>query len=674
MNSGTHLSRTTLVSDSAPGRSRRTLSVVAAHLFLFALALFAAFLLAYNFRLVIKLTPEGEPLSCVTSYYLPLLALALPIKILVFWGARQYRMSWRYVGLRDLFAVTSASLASTFAFLIAYFLLENAWLQFFQAPLIDPWNKLRQSSVFALDWAATIVFVSAARVLVRFYYEDVHPGATGEPIRALICGAGDAGETVLREILRLREERYQVIGFVDDDLSQLHGRIHDVEILAPTRDIRRVCEEHSVEEVFIALPRATPKAIRAIVESCEGMGVRFRTIPAVTDVIEGRVQVSRIRDIDIADLLGREAVELDCDRIAAELRAQCVLVTGAGGSIGSEMCRQIASYDPKRLVLVERAENNLFEIDRELRRRFPSLDIAPYVADIVDEPRLQSIFQRERPAIVFHAAAHKHVPMMEINPGEAVKNNVVGTKTVAEASVAVGAKKMVLISTDKAINPTSVMGCTKRIAELCVQSMAGEGVTQFVTVRFGNVLGSSGSVVPIFKQQIAEGGPVTVTHPEMTRYFMTITEAAQLVLQAGAMGRGGEIYILQMGEPVRIADLARDMITLSGLRPGIDIEIVHSGKRPGEKLHEELYHESEDVAETGHPKVRIWRHKSTDASAVRQSIDRLLKLPDTTHDAALSEELRRIVPEYRPEAATAAAAFDSSPSDEAGRRVRPATV
>ncbi len=651
MNSVTHSLRSTTEGNSPFGSRLRVPWIVGAHAVLFALALLAAFLLAYNFRLFVKLTPDGEPLSCITEFYLPLLALALPIKLLVFWGARQYRMSWRYVGLRDLFAVTSTSLVSTFAFLIVYFLLENAWLQLFQHPLIDRLNKLRQSSVFALDWAATIVFVSAARVLVRFYYEDVHPVAAGEQVRALICGAGDAGETVLREILRLREERYQIVGFLDDDDAQRHGRIHDVEILARTSEIRRVCEEHNVEEVFIALPRATPKAIRTIVESCEGMGVRFRTIPAVTDVIEGRVQVSRMRDVDIADLLGREAVELDSDRIASELRGQCVLVTGAGGSIGSEMCRQIASYEPKRLILVERGENNLFEIDRELRRSFPMLDVTPYVADIVDEPRLQGIFQRERPAIVFHAAAHKHVPMMEINPGEAVKNNVVGTKSVAEASVAVGAKKMVLISTDKAINPTSVMGCTKRIAELCVQSMSGSGVTQFVTVRFGNVLGSSGSVVPIFKQQIAEGGPITVTHPEMTRYFMTITEAAQLVLQAGAMGRGGEIYILQMGEPVRIAELARDMITLSGLRPGIDIEIVFSGKRPGEKLHEELYHQSEDVADTGHRKVRIWRHKPADVQAIRQAVERLFRLADTASDAALAEELRRIVPEYRPDRA-----------------------
>jgi FlaA1/EpsC-like NDP-sugar epimerase len=577
-----------------------------------------------------------------------LLGLALPIKLAVFLFTGQYRGSWRYVGLRDLFGVTSASLVGTFFFLTAYFLLENGWAWAFGHTLIDQWplQYLRQSSVFALDWACTIAFVSAARIVVRFYYEDIQPRGGITPVRVLICGAGDAGEAVLRELFRIG--RYHCVGFLDDQVPQLGGRIHECEILGRTAQIREICERHAVEQVLIALPKASPRTIRHIVERCHGTGVLFRTIPVMTDVMEGRIQVSQLRDVDIDDLLGREEVQLDTEQIGRQLQGRRVLVTGAGGSIGSEMCRQIAAFTPERLILVEQAENNLFEIDRELRASFPTLTVLPCVADITDAPRFRAILRQQRPSTVFHAAAHKHVPMMELNPGEAIKNNIAGTVTVADACLEFGVEKMVMISTDKAVNPTSIMGCTKRVAEMYVQGLTGQGVTQFVTVRFGNVLGSSGSVVPIFKKQIAGGGPVTVTHPEMTRYFMTIPEAAQLVLQAGTMGRGGEIYVLHMGEPIRIVDLARDMITLSGLRPDIDIEIVFSGKRPGEKLHEELSNEGEDVGDTPHPKIGIWKHRPADRKTVCVSIERLLRAADSADLAMIQTELQRTVPEYCP--------------------------
>jgi FlaA1/EpsC-like NDP-sugar epimerase len=620
--------------------------VITAHILIFALALLSAFLLAYNFRWTAP--RQDYRFSWFWEFYLPLLVLALPIKTLVFLVVQQYRGSWRYVGLRDLLGVISASLIGAFVFLSVYFILEKTWETRFGHPLIDRFRDMRQSSVFLLDWAATIAFVCAARILVRFYHEEIQPHRPVEAKRVLICGAGDAGETVLRELLRLRREAYECVGLLDDDVPELFGRIHDVEIIGRTHEIREICERYGVEEVLIALPHASPRTIRALVERCEGTGVRFRTIPAMSDVIEGRVQVSQIRDVDIADLLGRQAVQLEVERVADELRAKRVLVTGAGGSIGSEMCRQIASFGPERLILLERAENNLFEIDRELRGRFPGLDVVPCVADISDQSRLNAIFEREKPVVVFHAAAHKHVPMMEINPGEAIKNNIAGTAAVANATLDVAALKMVMISTDKAVNPTSIMGCTKRVAEMYIQSLSGRGVTQFVTVRFGNVLGSSGSVVPIFKKQIAEGGPVTVTHPDMTRYFMTITEAAQLVLQAGVMGKGGEIYVLHMGEPVRIVDLARDMITLSGLRPGIDIEVVFTGKRPGEKLYEELSNEGEHIGDTAHPKIGIWKHRPADFDGIRRGIERLTAMADTCDADQVRAELKRIVPEYDP--------------------------
>jgi len=620
--------------------------VVTAHGILFALALFAAFSLAYNFRWMLY------RYRWFLDLYLPLLALALPIKLLVFHWTGQYRGSWRYVGLRDLLSVISASLVGTFVFLLAYFLLENGWQYAFDELLIDraPTRALRQSSVFSLDWAATIALVSGARILVRFYYEDIQRQRASNPSRVLIVGAGDAGEAVLRELLRMRPGPYECVGFLDDDAPHLRGRIHGVEILGRTANIREICMDHDVQEVFIALPQATPKTIRSLVERCQGTGVLFRTIPPVSDVIEGRVQVSQIREVDIADLLGREPVELDTDKIAQQLRSRQVLVTGAGGSIGSEMCRQIAGFLPKRLILLEQAENGLFEIDRELRGKHSDLDIVPYVADIVDKMRLKTIFEKEKPSIVFHAAAHKHVPMMEINPGEAIKNNIGGTATIADACIEAGVEKMVLISTDKAVNPTSTMGCTKRVAEMYVQGLGGSEGTQFVTVRFGNVLGSSGSVVPIFRQQIANGGPVTVTHPEMKRFFMTIPEAAQLVLQAGAMGKGGEIYVLHMGEPVKIVDLARDMIALSGLRPEVDIEIAFTGIRPGEKLFEELSSEDEHIGDTAHPKIGIWKHRPGDPDKVRQGIDRLIRMTDTTPNGRLQEELKHLVPEYTPSA------------------------
>ncbi len=615
---------------------------------LFAAALFSSFLLSYNFKFVLYPKPAVSYLW-LTNLFLPLLVMSIPIKLLVFHFTGQFRGSWRYVGLADVFGVIYASLVASFVFLSSYFVAENVWNNIFNIPLIDrpPGPLLRQSAVFSVDWAATIVFVCAAKVLVRFYYEDVQSSSpVGVKTRVLIVGAGDAGEGLLRELLRSRQDRYEFAGFIDDDVAQLHGRIHGVPVIGRSGDIRKLCEERNVHEVLIARPNLSPRDMREMVEKCEGTGVIFRTIPALTDVAEGRVKVTQFREVDIADLLGREAVVLDTEIIGQQIRGQVALVTGAGGSIGSEMCRQISEFQPRRLVLVERSENALFEIDRELRARYPQLDIEPFVADISDRERLDSLFRYHKPAVVFHAAAHKHVPMMERNAGEAIKNNIVGTSTVADVAIANEVSRMVMISTDKAVNPTSVMGCTKRVAEMYVQGLTHRGQTEFITVRFGNVLGSSGSVVPIFREQILRGGPITVTHPEMVRYFMTIPEAAQLVLQAGAMGKGGEIYVLHMGDPVRIVDLARDMITLSGLRPGVDIDIVFSGTRPGEKLFEELSSEGEHIGDTGHKKIGVWKHRPENFEAVCSGIEKLKKLADAGDFEEIRCVLSTLVPEY----------------------------
>ncbi len=624
----------------------RTMLSILVHGGLFALSLFCSFLLAYNFR------STGRWFS---SLFLPLLVIALPIKLAVLVWTRQHRCSWRYVGLRDLMGVIGTSYVASFGFLAVYFALENIWARLPGSgglPLInrDLDFGLRQS-VFPLDWACTVGFVCMVRVIVRLYHEDYERAGVGQPgqapARLLIVGAGDSGEVVLREILRMRGDRYNVVGLLDDRPSRLGDRIHGVEVIGRGDEIRSICETHQIDEVLIALPKASPKEIRRLVESCQGTNLRFRTVPPVADLIEGNVEVSPIRPVEIEDLLGREPVQLDEDAIGAVLANQRIAVSGAGGSIGSEMCRQIARFGPERLILIEQAENALFEIHRELRRSYPDIDVVPYVADICDVSRLRSVFESERPRIVYHAAAHKHVPMMETNPGEAIKNNIIGTRAVADTAIEKGVEKMVMISTDKAVNPTSVMGCTKRIAELYVQQLSDTERTQFVTVRFGNVLGSSGSVVPIFEAQIAAGGPVTVTHPEMTRYFMTIPEAAQLVLQAGVMGQGGEIFVLDMGDPVKIIDLARDMITLSGLRLDIDIDVVFSGIRPGEKLFEELSVEGEDFSSTKHPKIAIWRKRPEDWQRICEGIEKLQAIADRAAPDEIRAQLAALVPEYQ---------------------------
>jgi FlaA1/EpsC-like NDP-sugar epimerase len=441
-------------------------------------------------------------------------------------------------------------------------------------------------------------------------------------------------------------ERYRVVGFIDDDPAKHRARIHGVDVLGTTQQIGEICNRHDIDEILIALPGATRKELRQVVERCQGAHVRFRMVPGPDELIRGDLSVSQLREVRINDLLGREEVALDLETIARYLQAKRVLITGAGGSIGSELCRQVLRFRPACLALVEKAENNLFEIENELRRRYPESDLRAYIADICDVARTRQIFEQDRPEVVFHAAAHKHVPLMEQNPGEAIKNNILGTKVVADAALACGCRKFVLISTDKAVNPSSIMGCTKRVAEMYIQQLSPDGPAQYVTVRFGNVLGSSGSVIPIFQRQIAAGGPVTVTHSDMVRYFMTIPEAAQLTLQAGAIGQGGEIFLLDMGEPVKIVDLARELITLSGLRPGEDIDIVFTGVRPGEKLFEELSIRGEDVAATPHPKIGIWKRRPEDHATVCRAIEDLARLARDGDAAAIRWRLRQIVPEY----------------------------
>jgi len=500
--------------------------------------------------------------------------------------------------------------------------------------------------VIMLDLFTTIMLLSGLRMLVRLYHEEFFAETRGSVRRYLIIGAGNAGEALLREMLRRKDVQYEVVGFIDDSPAKIGVSIHGISVLGNVNQLPDLCKKYNIDELAIAIPSASRKQLRRVVQICQGTKLRFSTVPSLMDIASGRFRVSQMRDVDINDLLGRDVVKLDLNEIEKFLKERVILVTGAGGSIGSEMCRQVCAFGPKLLLLVEQAENPLFFIEGELRRTFPQVQMKAVICDITDKVRVDQIFSEYRPEIVIHAAAHKHVPLMEINPGEAIKNNVVGTRTVANAADVYGSSSFVMISTDKAVNPTSIMGSTKRVAEMYIQDLNNTSQTRFVTVRFGNVLGSNGSVVPIFKQQIAAGGPVTVTHPEMRRYFMTIPEASQLVLQAAAMGEGGEIFVLDMGEPVKIVDLARELITLSGFRPGEDIEIEFAGLRPGEKLFEELSIEGENMLQTRHPKIAVWKNIPKERQTLRDGIEHLVATAPTQNHQQIIEAIRLLVPEF----------------------------
>jgi len=496
------------------------------------------------------------------------------------------------------------------------------------------------------DMFATVLMLGGLRIVIRLYYEEFRTAEAGRLKRFLIVGAGNAGEALLREIHRMPVAQYEVVGFIDDDPVKKGIDIHGIPVLGTVEQLPEVCEERNIEEIAIAMPSTSHSERMRVVRVCEGIKIKFQTVPSITDIASGKLRVSQIREVDINDLLGRETVQLDLDLIEAFARDKIILVTGAGGSIGSEMCRQLCNLNPKLLLLIEQAENPLFYIERELRKKFPAVPIKAIICNITDRTSVDEIFKNYKPQVVIHAAAHKHVPLMELNAGEAVKNNIVGTQVVADAADNYGTTNFVMISTDKAVNPTSIMGSSKRIAEMYVQDLSTTSKTHFVTVRFGNVLNSEGSVVPIFKKQIAEGGPVTITDPKMKRYFMTIPEASQLILQAAAMGKGGEIFVLDMGEPIEIVALAKTLITLSGFRPGEEIEMVFTGPRAGEKLFEELSIEGEDMQRTRHPKISIWKNIPIDRDRLQTSINELINIAKAQNHRQIVQKIKELVPEY----------------------------
>ena len=464
--------------------------------------------------------------------------------------------------------------------------------------------------------------------------------------RVLIVGAGEAGNMIVRELFKRPELKKMPVGVVDDDKNK-HGKcVYDVPVLGTIDDVEQIVKNHCIDEIIICIANINPQRKIEIINICKQTDAKIKTIPGIYEIIDGKVNITKVRDVQIEDLLGREPIKMNLDDMNGIIKNKIIMVTGGGGSIGSELCRQIVKYEPKQLVLIDIYENNAYDIQQEIKRHFPEIDLKVLIASVRDEHKMDKIFEQYKPEIVFHAAAHKHVPLMEDSPCEAIKNNVFGTQNVVNLSDKYNVKKFVLISTDKAVNLTNIMGATKRCCEMIVQTKNKTSKTEFVAVRFGNVLGSNGSVVPLFKKQIEEGGPVTVTHEEVTRFFMTIPEAVSLVLQASAMAKGGEIFVLDMGEPVKIIDLARNLIKLSGFEPNVDIKIEVTGLRPGEKLYEEVLMDEEGLQKTSNNQIRIGRPIEIDEAEFKKELNILKRVADNDQDEKVDLIMKSIVPTY----------------------------
>jgi len=543
------------------------------------------------------------------------IALTVAMKLVIFAMFGLYSKLWRFVDQKDFESILKAVIVSTVGLIVVLFL--------FSIGRHDP-----PRGVLALDFLLSLVFVSGARFAVRAIVERPARGAILEraATEVLIVGAGNGGQQVAFELRRNPGLRSAPVGFVDDDPRKQGMRIANIKVLGGTPELPRILDGVQPDEVIIAIPSAPGTLRQQVVTACRERSIPVRTLPTTFELLSGGVNLMRqVREVRVEDVLGREPVRVEIDRVGAYLRGRVVLVTGAGGSIGAELSRQIARVGPSRLVLVENAENSLFEIRRELEEERHFAKATAVLADCKDATRMREVFDEQKPSVVFHAAAYKHVPMMERNPGEALHTNVVGTRTVAESAVRNDVDVFLLISTDKAVEPVCTMGISKRVAELSLQLMKPPGRTKLLTVRFGNVLDSSGSVVPLFREQIERGGPVTVTHPEVTRLFMTVPEAVQLILHAAGIGHGGEVFVLDMGRPIRIMDMAKELIRLYGLTPGKDIEIAITGLRPGERLFEKLLNDDETVWKSEHPKIlrAVSQH---DESAVREEMEHLLRV------------------------------------------------
>jgi FlaA1/EpsC-like NDP-sugar epimerase len=603
-----------------------------------------ALLVALAWWLAWSLRFEDRPVYYDRYLDWSIVALVVAIKLPVFALSGFYNRWWRYVSTRDMWGAFRGVVLGSIAVFLVF-------------TLFDVHRAAVPRGVWFIDLLLCLAFVAGSRLLTRTLIERPLPGrlvTSGK--EAIVVGAGDAGQLVIKEMQRNPALGYTPIGLVDDDPRKRNLRLHGVRVLWTVADLAHLVRDRRPDEILIAIPSASGELRARIVETARPLQVPVKTLPSLSDLVAGDADLARqLRPVEVEDLLGREPVEVDLASISGYLAGEVVLVTGAGGSIGSELCRQIARIDPAKLVLLDNGEPGLFEIQRELVRDRGFLAAAAVVGDVKDPVKLRQVFDKYRPGVVFHAAAYKHVAMLEANPLEAVRNNTLGTRVVADAAVEYGAKRFVLVSTDKAANPKTVMGQSKALAEWIVETWGhrADVATRFVAVRFGNVLGSSGSVVPIFRRQIARGGPVGVTHPEMTRFFMTIPEAVQLVVQAGAIGGRGQVYVLDMGEPVRIVDLAENMIRLSGKEPGTEIAIEFIGPAPGEKLHEVLVGDGETVSPSQHPKIDLISRAPIEAEWLENELDALERLVEEGETLELVGHLRRLVDEPRRASVTA---------------------
>ncbi|NLJ88817.1 MAG: polysaccharide biosynthesis protein [Epulopiscium sp.] len=563
------------------------------------------------------------------------------IKIVIFYYLGLYKSLWKYASINELLSIVAATAMGNAAVLAYTYLTQVPNFQ--EATLPVP------RAIYIIAWLLDIMFIGG----IRFAYRVVrHWSIKGmwQPAhkkRALIVGAGDAGAMVIREMHNHEELGMYPVAVIDDDDLKYGKKINNVPVVGTRYRIEEIVKRKNIDIIIIAIPSINKNDRREIIEICNRTGVEVKILPGVYEFIEGNISINHLRSVEIEDLLGRDPIELDVKQISGYLKDSVVLVTGGGGSIGSELCRQIAAFKPNKLLILDIYENNAYDIQNELLRKYPNLDLITIIASIRDKERIEDIFNEYKPQIVFHAAAHKHVPLMEHNPMEAIKNNVFGTLNIVQAADKYKVRRFVQISTDKAVNPTNVMGASKRLCEMMIQAYNRYSKTEFVAVRFGNVLGSNGSVIPLFKKQIEKGGPVTVTHPDVIRYFMTIPEAVQLVIQAGGMAKGGEIFVLDMGEPVKIDKLARDLISLSGLEPDEDIKIVYTGLRPGEKLYEELLMEEEGLTETIHDKIHIAKPMDLTMEELNEKLDTLSKACYSTKHEVI-KAIKATVPTYNP--------------------------
>jgi len=584
-----------------------------------------AWLGAYWLRFNLSAIPGDQLWSALYN-----LVIVVIVQVAVFRYFGLYRGVWRFASIPDLIRIGKAVLVGMAFSAVAIFLITRM--------------EGVPRAVFPLYGLLLTALLGGSRLAVR-WSKDRRLYADGAK-RVLIVGAGRAGEMLVRDLLRTRDEFYEPVGFFDDSIQKQGREIHGVRVLGPCSEITDFVERLEVDLIVLAVPSANAKQMRRLVDLCEKASIPFRTLPPLERLMSGEVAINQLREVSIEDLLGREPVSLDWEAIKLGVSGKKVLVTGAGGSIGSELCRQIAALTPSLLVLLDNSEFNLYSIERELRLSFPELEIEMCLNDVVDRPAIERVMRSLTPKVVFHAAAYKHVPMLEGRMREAVRNNIQGTRTMAELADKYGCESFVMISTDKAVNPANVMGTSKRAAEIFCQNLDRRSSTRFITVRFGNVLGSAGSVVPLFREQIKSGGPITVTHREITRYFMTIPEACQLILQSGVMGGGGEIFVLDMGEPIKISYLAEQMTLLSGKVPGEDIDIIYTGLRPGEKLYEELFHEKEALQSTGHAKILLARHREFEWKRLGDIMDSLYQACLEYDEARLRLLLRELVPEW----------------------------